>query len=98
MIYLTILLHFCLACLFTSCQSYKDDNIIEEFVISNINAGGWTLAQNALQTIKMGNDDTTVGIGGSLASSGNGDTVHIICSVANTNFVVISSMGNINVT
>lgn len=32
MIYLTILLHFCLACLFTSCQSYKDDNIIEEFV------------------------------------------------------------------
>ena len=32
MAYLTILLHFCLACLFTSCQSYKDDNIIEEFV------------------------------------------------------------------
>ena len=32
MTYLTILLHFCLACLFTSCQSYKDDNIIEEFV------------------------------------------------------------------
>lgn len=32
MAYLTILLHFCLACVFTSCQSYKDDNIIEEFV------------------------------------------------------------------
>lgn len=32
MTYLTILLHFCLACLFASCQSYKDDNIIEEFV------------------------------------------------------------------
>lgn len=32
MAYLTILLHFCLACVLTSCQSYKDDNIIEEFV------------------------------------------------------------------
>ena len=32
MTYLTILLHFCLACIFTSCQSYKDDNFIEEYV------------------------------------------------------------------
>lgn len=34
MTYLIILVYFCLACFFTSCQSYKDDNIIEEYVES----------------------------------------------------------------
>jgi len=67
-------------------------------IVSSINAGGWTLAQNAGQTIHIGNQDSTTGTGGSLASTAIGDTVTLVCSVANTDFVVISSMGNITVT
>lgn len=70
----------------------------DTFIISAINAGGWTIAQNASQTIKMGNQDTAAGVGGSLASTDDGDTVEIVCSIENTNFVVLSSMGNITVT
>jgi len=66
------------------------------FAISSMHAsGGWTIAQNAGQSIKLGNQDTTTGVGGSLASTASGDTVTIVCTVTNTNFNVISSMGNI---
>lgn len=67
-------------------------------IVSSINAGGWTIAQNAGQTIHMGNTDSTTGVGGSIASSAIGDTVSLVCSVANNDFVVISSMGNIIIT
>jgi hypothetical protein len=67
------------------------------FALSAIDAGGWTLAQNAAQVIRMGNQVTTTGVGGSLASTANGDTIRIVCSVQDTNFQVISSMGNITV-
>lgn len=66
--------------------------------ISAIHSDGWTIAQNASQKIRMGNDITTTGVGGSLTSTAVGDTVTIVCSVANTTFQVISSMGNITVT
>lgn len=63
-----------------------------------INAGGWTLAQNAAQTIQFGNQTTTTGVGGSLASTAIGDGLQLVCSVANTTLVVTHSMGNITVT
>jgi len=65
--------------------------------VTTIDAGGWTIAQNASQTIKLGANDTTTGAGGSLASTANGDTVEMVCTVTNTNFLVLSSMGNITV-
>jgi len=67
------------------------------FYLSAINAGGWILAQNAGQDVRMGNQITTTGAGGSLASTAIGDSLFCVCSVANTSFVVISSMGNITV-
>jgi hypothetical protein len=67
------------------------------FVVSAINAGGWTIAQNVGQQIQFGALNTTAGAGGSLASTAIGDTVYLVCSVANTNFVVINSIGNITV-
>lgn len=67
----------------------------DTFSLSAINAGGWTLAQNAGQTIHFGNQDTTTGVGGSLATTAIGDTITVVCSVQNTDFVVISSIGNI---
>lgn len=65
--------------------------------ISLINAGGWTVTQGAGQTIHFGNQDTTTGAGGSLASTAIGDSLTLVCSVQNTDFVVINSVGNITV-
>lgn len=60
-------------------------------------AGGWAIAQNASQSIIFGIDTTTVGTGGSLASTAQGDAVEILCTVANTTFEVLSSQGNLTV-
>jgi hypothetical protein len=58
----------------------------------------WTIAQNGGQTIHFGTSSTTPGVGGSLASTDARDVVEFICVVANTDFQVISSIGNITVT
>ena len=60
-------------------------------------AGGWKIAQNAGEIIHFLGTDTTTGTGGSLASTGTYDGVEIVCVVANTEWVVISSMGNITI-
>jgi hypothetical protein len=59
--------------------------------------GGWKIAQNASEIIHFLGTDTTTGTGGSLASTGTYDGVEIVCVVANTEWVVISSMGNITI-
>lgn len=60
-------------------------------------AGGWVIAQNAGQSIQFGNLSTTVGAGGSLASTNQWDTVKIICRVADTTWSVVSNVGVLNV-
>jgi hypothetical protein len=60
-------------------------------------ATGWTLAQNAGQTIHFGSVDTTTGAGGSLASSDPSDSIELICTTANTDFTILSSIGNITI-
>jgi len=60
-------------------------------------AGGWKIAQNASQLIHFGSSVTTTGTGGSLASTNAFDAIHLLCSVANTTFVVLNSIGNITV-
>lgn len=69
----------------------------DSYRIAGYGAGGWTITQNAGQSIYLGNLTTTVGVGGSLASTNAHDCVEIICVVANNEFQVISSMGNITV-
>jgi len=60
-------------------------------------AGGWKIAQNSGQTIHFGITDTSSGVGGSLASTARYDAVFILCTVANTDFTVYSSIGNLTV-
>ena len=60
-------------------------------------AGGWKIAQNASEIIHFLGTNTTTGTGGSLASTGTYDGVEIVCVVANTEWVVASSMGNITI-
>ena len=60
-------------------------------------AVGWSVVQGAGQEIFFGNTHTTVGAGGSLASTNAGDCITIVCLVANTTWYVTSSIGNITV-
>jgi hypothetical protein len=69
----------------------------EYFRITGIN-GLWTLTQNAGQTIHFGNQSTTTGVGGSIASTHVRDAIDIVCVVADTDFQVLSSIGNFTVT
>ncbi len=68
--------------------------------ITGINsANGWKISQNANQQIFFGNQSTTVGVGGSLASTAIRDSVKLLCVVAGASSVynIISSVGNITV-
>lgn len=60
-------------------------------------AGLWKVAQNSGQTIHFGNVNTTTGAGGSLAAVLQYDTVRLLCTTANTDFVVLSNQGNLTV-
>lgn len=60
-------------------------------------AGGWSLGQNAGQTIHMGNVDSTTGAGGSIASTQRYDCLELLCTTANTDFTVLSSVGVLNI-
>lgn len=67
-------------------------------VVTGLSGGsGWAIHQNVLQSVQFGASTTTVGTGGSLTSTGNTDTVTMVCAVANTTFIVLESMGNITV-
>ena len=60
-------------------------------------AGGWKVAQNAGQTIHFGDTDTTAGATGYLQNTEQYDAVKLLCTTANTDFIVLSSIGNITV-
>lgn len=59
--------------------------------------GGWRISQNASQIINFNSTSTTAGTGGYIASTYLRDAVELVCVVADTQFNVISSTGNITV-
>lgn len=61
-------------------------------------AGGWRIAQNASEIIHFGNVDTTTGVGGRLDSTDTNDAIELLCIVADTEWMVLSSQGNITIT
>lgn len=63
--------------------------------VAGYGSGGWQIAQNAGQQIRFGNISTTAGATGGLESSNENDAVELICVVADTDFIVVSTMGNI---
>lgn len=65
--------------------------------IAGKGAGGWLVAQNADELIHFGTSTTTTGAGGSLASTEVNDAIELVCIVADTEWMVISSIGNITV-
>ena len=65
--------------------------------VSGVGAGGWKVAQNASQIIHFGSATTTTGVGGSLASTLQRDCVKLLCIVADLEWNVLSSIGNLTV-
>lgn len=66
-------------------------NIIEVTVDG---ATSWSITQGAGQQIRIGNATTTAGVGGSLTSTQQGDSIRMVCSVANLKWNVLSPLGN----
>jgi hypothetical protein len=60
-------------------------------------AGGWRVAQNAGESINFGSSTTTTGVGGYLEFTDASDAVELLCITADTQWVVLSSVGNITV-
>jgi hypothetical protein len=60
-------------------------------------AGGWKIAQNASEQIHFGNINTTLGTGGSLASTATYDAIRIVNTVADNEWTVLSVQGVITV-
>ena len=58
---------------------------------------GWKIAQSANQIIHFGTSTTTTGAGGYISSVNIHDSVELVCIVANLEFVVVSSTGNITI-
>lgn len=72
-------------------------NIGDTFKVVTKGVGLCTIAQNAGQFIRFGNQLTTVGSGGSLAATEVGDSLTIVCYDTNE-FYVTNSVGSWNVT
>ena len=60
-------------------------------------AGLWKVAQNAGQIIYFGDQNTTSGTAGYIAAKYRYDTVEMLCITADTTFLVIGNIGNLDV-
>ena len=73
-------------------------NIGDSIQILGKGAGGWKIAQNALQQINVGKLASTAGVSGSIASTNQYDTVELRCITAGTSTIWTAKVtGNITV-
>lgn len=61
-------------------------------------AGGWIINQGVGQTTYFGDETTTTGVGGGIASTHQRDCIELICITTNSEWEVVSSIGNPTVT
>lgn len=65
--------------------------------ITNLQAAfNFTLAQASGQSIQFGSVATTPGVGGSISSTAIGDSLRMVCTVADTTWQVLSCQGNLD--
>lgn len=69
----------------------------DAITLSLSGATSWQITQAASQQIQLGNVATTLGAGGTLTSTAQGDSITIICRVANTLWETVASVGNLAV-
>lgn len=58
---------------------------------------GWRIVQRASQQIHFGDLSTTSGVGGYLESTIKRDSVELVCVVANLEWNILSSLGNVTI-
>lgn len=59
--------------------------------------GGWVINESTGQSIIIGNETTTTTSGSITSASTQGDWIHIVCTVANTNFIASMMQGQATV-
>jgi len=69
----------------------------DTFQIAGKSAAGWTIAQNAGQTIHVSGVSTSVGVLGTVSSANRRDCIELLCTVANTDFTAIDFVGTLTV-
>lgn len=67
------------------------------FEVALDGATSWQITQVAAQQIRLGNVTTTLGAGGSITTTAQGDTIRLVCRSANTLWTSLSSIGNLTV-
>jgi len=65
--------------------------------VVGIGAGGWKVSQNASQVIHFGIVNSTTGTGGYIQSTQTYDAVRLLCTTVDTDFTVLSAIGNITI-
>lgn len=65
--------------------------------VTGIGTGGWKVAQNSGQTIHFGVVNSTTGTAGYLQSTQTYDSIRLLCTTVNTDYTVLTVMGNITV-
>lgn len=64
------------------------------FRATTVTASGFKIVQNSGQVIYFGNTNTLTGVSGFIQNTINRDSIEILCANTNTDFQVISSIGN----
>jgi hypothetical protein len=64
------------------------------FKVYNFNGAGFVIAQRAGQSIQIAEQLTSTGTGGNIISTQIGDTIELVCSVANTQWAAVNFAGN----
>ncbi len=59
--------------------------------IAGLGAGGWSIAQTAGQQVHVGSVASTLGVGGSVASTNQFDSIRLRCVVASTIWTVVGA-------
>lgn len=70
----------------------------DEIDIIGRGAGGWTIAQGAGQQIIIGSTSSTLGVGGSVASTNRRDSLQLICTATNTEWTVLGAPQSLGLT
>jgi hypothetical protein len=69
----------------------------DALMVAGRGAGGFQIIQNSGQVIHFGSISTTSGVGGSVSSTNRYDSVIMVCTVANLEWTVLSSQGQLDV-
>lgn len=69
----------------------------DTIIVSLDGAASFMISQGAGQQIRLGNQATTAGVGGSLTTTQQGDTLTLVCKTANLTWSVIAAEGNFTI-